>query len=136
MNKEIVYEKWHPNINYTPHPNSWNYSDLGGTINTQVTIYGVRDILDVRGWGYLTGKGHAALGLPHETAQAEQDALGQFVLEACQKHALSQQKEPLSFDRKAIEFALTSISPREFLETYISGDLIALNTRWPRFNND
>lgn len=33
-------------------------------------------ILDVRGWGYLTGKGSGALGLPHDLAISMQKATG------------------------------------------------------------
>ncbi len=37
----------------------------------------------MRGWGYLTGKGHGALGLDSEAAAREQDALALFIIDAC-----------------------------------------------------
>lgn len=49
------------------------------------TIYGpslkggVARLADVRGWGYLTGGGHGALGLPGEKAREIQDALGRLI---------------------------------------------------------
>lgn len=36
-------------------------------------------VLDVRGWGYLTGQGAAALKLPEDQAAAIQDRLGKTV---------------------------------------------------------
>ena len=36
-------------------------------------------IIDVRGWGYLTGGGHGALGLDGDTAVAQQDKWGRFI---------------------------------------------------------
>jgi hypothetical protein len=39
-------------------------------------------VLDIRGWGYLTGHGSGALGLPNNTAMALQDAFGQMVADA------------------------------------------------------
>lgn len=36
-------------------------------------------ILDVRGWGFLTGKGYAALGLREEVAECIQNKLGSHV---------------------------------------------------------
>jgi len=39
-------------------------------------------ILDQRGWGYLTGGGHAALGLDTATASQMQDEMQQWVVDA------------------------------------------------------
>lgn len=39
-------------------------------------------ILDQRGWGYLTGKGRAALGLDTATASQMQDEMQQWVVDA------------------------------------------------------
>lgn len=39
-------------------------------------------VLDVRGWGYLTGKGSAALGLPPEEAATIQNDLGKIVVQS------------------------------------------------------
>ena len=48
-------------------------------------------MIDVRGWGYLTGGGSGALGLDADTASRLQDELGRLIasapdlLEACQE---------------------------------------------------
>jgi hypothetical protein len=39
-------------------------------------------ICDIRGWGYLTGKGHGALGLPHDEAKEIQDANARLIAAA------------------------------------------------------
>ena len=39
-------------------------------------------VLNVRGWGYLTGKGSAALGLPPKEAEAIQNDLGETIVKA------------------------------------------------------
>ena len=49
------------------------------------TFYKVHDdngalVLDLRGWGYLTGKGHAALGLDEQTAMDAQDRFGDEIV--------------------------------------------------------
>jgi hypothetical protein len=49
-------------------------------------IGGPNPIIDIRGWGYLTGGGHGALGLSVEQAKAEQDALGDLVADLLNKH--------------------------------------------------
>lgn len=36
-------------------------------------------ILDVRGWGYMTGKGSCALGMSDESAARVQDEIGRNV---------------------------------------------------------
>lgn len=41
--------------------------------------YGDVRVLDVRSWGFLTGQGHAALGLDSARAAAEQDRWGNWV---------------------------------------------------------
>lgn len=38
-----------------------------------------RQILDIRGWGFLTGKGHEALGLHPAKATVIQDEIGEYV---------------------------------------------------------
>ena len=54
---------------------------------TETNIYapdhrgGTRRVLDVRGWGYLTGQG-GGLGLPFDEAIKIQNAIGLFVCEA------------------------------------------------------
>lgn len=39
-------------------------------------------VADVRGWGYLTGKGHGAIGLPYDDAVAVQDANARLIAAA------------------------------------------------------
>lgn len=43
---------------------------------------GETKLLDIRGWGYLTGHGHGALALPADEATAIQKAMGEFVAHA------------------------------------------------------
>lgn len=52
-------------------------------------IYGTSDkdggdttVLDIRGWGYLTGQGHGALGMDHGPAFDEQKEFAQRVVDA------------------------------------------------------
>lgn len=66
----------------SPKPNIWepwqppfSYSSFGSMI---LDARGNR-IVDMRGWGFLTGRGHAALGLPQDKAEAIQDRLGEQV---------------------------------------------------------
>lgn len=39
-------------------------------------------VLDMRGWGYLTGHGHKALGMDHEVAANIQDKMAEEVAQA------------------------------------------------------
>lgn len=67
-------------------------------------IYGVSDkggdcsVLDVRGWGYLTGNGSGGLGLEHNAAMTEQKRFAAFVVwalneaEASIRAALKEEK--------------------------------------------
>jgi hypothetical protein len=65
-------------------------------------IYGTSDrdggatiVLDIRGWGYLTGRGHGALGLGETEAMAEQVAFARHVaavLNEAERALLSQEK--------------------------------------------
>lgn len=53
--------------------------------HTGLIIYALGNqmrIADVRGWGYLTGKGHGALGLPHYQARAIQQANAALIASA------------------------------------------------------
>lgn len=52
-------------------------------------IYGTSDkdggetiVLDIRGWGYLTGRGHGALAMDLDEAAAEQIRFAEFVAAA------------------------------------------------------
>lgn len=44
-------------------------------------------VLDVRGWGYLTGRGGGALGLGEDEAMKLQDAFGDMVAAALNAYA-------------------------------------------------
>ena len=44
-------------------------------------------ILDMRGWGYLTGKGSQALGLDEDEAAKIQDGIGEHVAELMNQDA-------------------------------------------------
>lgn len=73
----------------------WEYNPI-----TQV-ISDVEDefyICQIRGWGYYTGKGHAALGLSEEEAIRRQDLTGERIaklpeLEKCAKEMIDALKE-------------------------------------------
>ena len=66
-------------------------------------IYGTSDkdggqvtVLDIRGWGYLTGHGSGALGMDHNTAFNEQKAFADRVvatLNAAEGHPAAQPEE-------------------------------------------
>lgn len=47
---------------------------------------GPMTICDIRGWGYLTGKGHGALGLSQEEAIAIQKANAELIVRAVNAH--------------------------------------------------
>ncbi|MEZ0212490.1 MAG: hypothetical protein ACAH27_06000 [Xanthobacteraceae bacterium] len=80
-------EIWLPGVGYTPHPDTWTFHPIGGEIVAPSAKGGTRKVIDMRGWGYLTGGGHGALGLDWETARAEQDNLAAFIIAACRKAA-------------------------------------------------
>ena len=66
----------------------FNYNTAFGqkVCGVNAKIGGPNPIMDIRGWGYLTGGGHGALGLSVEQAKAEQDALGDLVADLLNKH--------------------------------------------------
>lgn len=49
-------------------------NDGHGMIWAREVSKGPMHIADIRGWGYLTGRGHGALGLSHEIAAEIQDS--------------------------------------------------------------
>ena len=56
-------------------PGPWRVGYLTGSIVCEnARIGGEAKLFDVRGWGYLTGLGHGALGLSVDEAKAIQDA--------------------------------------------------------------
>lgn len=97
--------KW--KLVHTPPPSDWRYENRSASIVCPSAKGGERTIIDMRGWGYLTGKGHRALGLDSETAGKEQDALAEFIIEACRRAAappapggdVVAQGPPFIFDR-------------------------------------
>lgn len=63
---------------FTPGP--WSVGYLGSSIVcVNAKIGGEAKLFDIRGWGYLTGKGHGALGLPDEDAVSIQAANANLV---------------------------------------------------------
>jgi hypothetical protein len=70
-------------------PGQWT-CDNAGYIWADSIKGGRTHMIDVRGWGYLTGRGHGALDLDNVTASRIQDGLGALLcaapdlLEACQ----------------------------------------------------
>ena len=60
----------------------WKYNVDGGRVETYDDKQRHITICDIRGWGYLTGKGHGALGLDAETARAIQDANAHLIAAA------------------------------------------------------
>lgn len=57
-------------------------ADRAGYIWGQSAKGGQTVIANVRGWGYLTGGGHGALGLPEELAVNEQRRWGEMIAQA------------------------------------------------------
>ncbi|GEM_PF-6711148 len=58
-----------------PTPGPWQVEIIGSPrVIAEGAKGGTFPICDIRGWGYLTGKGHGALGLPHDEAVAIQNA--------------------------------------------------------------
>lgn len=68
-----------------PHPETWIYWRNGSKIMGASAKGGEATVLDIRGWGYLTGKGHGALGLDQAAAAEAQDALAEFVIRSCRR---------------------------------------------------
>lgn len=50
-------------------------------------------VCDIRGWGYLTGKGHGGLGINENHAAKLQDHIGEMIAEAITKHWVELAKE-------------------------------------------
>jgi hypothetical protein len=61
----------------------WFASVIGLRVNaTNAKIGGETPICDIRGWGYLTGQGHGALGLSEKEAIAVQRAIADYIASA------------------------------------------------------
>jgi len=65
-------------------PGPWSLCDEGLGIWCPSAKGGETKIFDVRGWGYLTGGGHGALGLPSDKAEEIQRANGTLAASAPQ----------------------------------------------------
>lgn len=61
---------------HTPSVTDWEYNAAGALIEGRAPGYGSVTIAEIRGYGYLTGQGPGALGLPQEYAEAIQDGWG------------------------------------------------------------
>jgi hypothetical protein len=60
----------------------------GGKDGWMVTAFDRQmTVCDIRGWGYLTGKGHAALGLSAEQAKAVQEHNAALIAALCSEPA-------------------------------------------------
>lgn len=108
-----------------PTPPPWKY-DLNGQIIYAEDPYGkgYMHIADVRGWGFLTGKGSGALGLSPDDGSKIQDANGELIAsapalkarveeleEACKRLLvhLEIRNFPTSAELQDIEFARTAL---------------------------
>jgi hypothetical protein len=59
----------------------WEF--IGGSVwHANAKIGGVSKLCDIRGWGYLTGHGHGALGLSQNAANEIQEAIGKYIAAA------------------------------------------------------
>ena len=65
-------------MKHTPGPWTVGYKALH-VMAENAKIGGNTPICDIRGWGYLTGNGHGALGLKHEEAAAIQEANARLI---------------------------------------------------------
>ncbi len=62
---------------------TWTPSPSGRLVNaTNAKIGGETPICEIRGWGYLTGKGHGSLGLSEAEAIAVQRTLAAYIAAA------------------------------------------------------
>ncbi|SCW95838.1 hypothetical protein [Ancylobacter rudongensis] len=85
---------WLEGLSHTPHPDTWSYDKAGGNIVCPSAKGGTRPLIDMRGWGYLTGHGHGALGLTLKEGRKEQDVLAEFLLQACRAAAAKPEVKP------------------------------------------
>lgn len=67
-------------VQHTPGPWSVGYRALN--VQAPSEKGGTFPVCDIRGWGYLTGNGHGALGLPADEAVAIQEANARLIAAA------------------------------------------------------
>lgn len=68
-------------------PTPWRMDPINFTIYAQDVPKGPARVADMRGWGYLTGKGHGALALSDNEAIAIQQANAAFIVKAVNEYA-------------------------------------------------
>jgi len=69
---------------HTPTP--WRMDPTLHDIYADNVPKGPMKVADIRGWGYLTGKGHGALGLSYDEGVAVQAANAAFIVKAVNNH--------------------------------------------------
>lgn len=67
-------------------PTPWRMDPHSFSIYAQDVPKGPARVADMRGWGYLTGKGHGALALPEALAVETQKANAAFIVLAVNNH--------------------------------------------------
>jgi hypothetical protein len=85
---------------------TWTPSLSGRMVNTtNAKIGGETPVCEIRGWGYLTGQGHGALGLSEAEAIALQRALAAYIAAANPARilALLDEVEALKLERDAAQ---------------------------------
>lgn len=60
----------------------WRLGTGGDIVCTNAKIGGEAKLFDIRGWGYLTGQGHGALGLSYEDGARVQDQMAAIAIAA------------------------------------------------------
>jgi len=60
----------------------FRYCDLTGSVYGKDAFGGETKVCDIRGWGYLTGQGHCALGLDNTEARKIQEQTGELIAAA------------------------------------------------------
>ncbi len=73
-----------PMSEHTPTP--WRMDPTLHDIYADNVPKGPMKVADIRGWGYLTGKGHGALGLSYDEGVAVQAANAAFIVKAVNNH--------------------------------------------------
>jgi len=71
-----------PTLRAEPLPGPWTVGFRALNVFAPSEKGGVTNVCDIRGWGYLTGKGHGALSLPQEEAEAIQWATARLIAAA------------------------------------------------------
>lgn len=67
-------------------PRPWKIDPHALSIYSSETPKGCARVADLRGWGYLTGKGYGALGLSDDDGIAAQRANAELIVKAVNSH--------------------------------------------------